>query len=60
MLIDYVFDLEEIAHHHARGRPCLLTPEGYLGLLLFYLGSTMNYNTFALFLASPRLFAAVW
>jgi hypothetical protein len=36
--------LEEITHHHACRRPCLLTPEGYLGLLLFYLGSTINYK----------------
>ncbi len=44
MLLDYIFDLEEIAHHRAFGRPRLLTHEGYLGLLLFYLGSTMNYK----------------
>ncbi len=45
-LLDYVFDLEEITHHRARGRPCLLSPEGYLGLLMFYLGSTMSTMTY--------------
>ncbi len=43
MLMDRVFDLEALARH-CRGRPCLLGPEGYLGLLLFYLGSTLNYK----------------
>jgi hypothetical protein len=37
MLMDHVFDLEALARH-CRGRPRLLGPEGYLGLLLFYLG----------------------
>jgi hypothetical protein len=41
--MDHVFDLEALAHL-LRGRPRLLGPEGYLGLLLFYLGSTMNYK----------------
>ncbi len=41
-LLDYVFDLEEITHPRVRGHPRLLSPEGYLGLLLFYLGSTMT------------------
>ncbi len=43
MLMDHVFDLEALARR-CRGSPCLLGPEGYLGLLLFYLGSTMNYK----------------
>ncbi len=43
MLMDHVFDLEALARRCC-GRPCLLGPEGYLGLLLFYLGSTMNYK----------------
>jgi hypothetical protein len=43
MLMEHVFDLEALAHRR-RGRPCFLGPEGYLGLLLFYLGSTMNYK----------------
>jgi hypothetical protein len=43
-LLDYLFDLEDIAHHCQRGCPCSLGPEGYLGLLLFYLGSTMQYK----------------
>ncbi len=42
-LLDYVFDLEEVTHQRSHGRPCLLSPEGYLGLL-FYLGSTMTYK----------------
>ncbi len=43
MLMDQVFDLEALVCRH-HGRPCLLGPEGYLGLLLFYWGSTMNYK----------------
>jgi hypothetical protein len=43
MLMDHVFDLEALACCCC-GHPCLLGPEGYLGLLLFYLGSTMNYK----------------
>jgi hypothetical protein len=41
-LIQYLFNLEDIAHHRHQRRPCMLCPDGYLGLLLFYLGSTMN------------------
>ncbi len=41
LLLQYLFDLEDITHHCRRGRPCLLHPDGYLGLLLFYLGSTI-------------------
>jgi hypothetical protein len=44
MLLDYLFDLEYIACHCQCRRPCSLGPEGYLGLLLFYLGSTMQYK----------------
>jgi hypothetical protein len=44
MLLDNVFDLEEIAQCLACRRPWLLSSEGCLGLLLFYLGSTMNYK----------------
>jgi hypothetical protein len=43
MLMDHVFDLEALAHR-CRMRPCSLGSEGYLGLLLFYLGSPMNYK----------------
>jgi hypothetical protein len=43
MLMDHVFDLVAFARR-CRGHPRLLGPEGYLGLILFYLGSTMNYN----------------
>ena len=44
MLLDYLFDLEDIVHRRRHGCPRLLGPEGCLGLLLFYLGSTMNYK----------------
>ncbi len=46
MLLAYLFDLEAIARLHGReqGRPRSLRPKGYLGLLLFYSGSTMNYK----------------
>ena len=43
-LLGYLFDLEKIARHRKRGRPRSLSPDGYLGLLLFYLGSKMNYS----------------
>jgi hypothetical protein len=44
MLLDYLFDLEDIARRCQCGHPCSLGPEGYLGLLLFFLGSTMQYK----------------
>ena len=46
MLLVALFDPEEIRppHRRQRGRPRSLRPEGCLGLLLFYLGSTMNYK----------------
>jgi hypothetical protein len=37
-LLGDLFDLESIARYRRHGRPCLLAPAGYLGLLLFYLG----------------------
>jgi hypothetical protein len=40
-LLDYIFDVEDIVLHCRRGRPCSMGPDRYLGLLLFYLGSTM-------------------
>jgi hypothetical protein len=43
-LLDYLFDLEEIAYPCRCGRPRSLSPDGYLGLLLFYLGSKMKYG----------------
>jgi hypothetical protein len=45
-LLDYLFDLEveDFVRRRQRGRPQLLGPEGCLGLLLFYLGSTINYK----------------
>ncbi len=42
ILSDYLFDVEDIAQHCCHGCPCSLNPDGYLGLLLFYLGSMMN------------------
>ncbi len=42
LLLDYLFDLEEIASCYRHGRPCSLDPDGYLGLLMFYLGSKMQ------------------
>ena len=46
MLLSALFDPEEILlHQHRRcGRPRSLRPEGCLGLLLFYIGSTMNHS----------------
>jgi hypothetical protein len=46
MLLSALFDPEEILPHHRcrQGRPRSLRPEGCLGLLLFYLGSTMNHK----------------
>ena len=43
MLLEYIFDLGEFTRRR-RGRPRSLGPDGYLGLVLFYLGSTMNYK----------------
>ena len=43
-LLDYLFDLEEIISRCRRRRPRSLEPDGYLGLLLFYLGSKMQYG----------------
>jgi hypothetical protein len=40
-LFEYVFDLKEFTQC-CRGRPCSMGPDGYLSLLLFYLGSTMS------------------
>ncbi len=42
-LLEYLFDADKIVPHRSHGRPCSLGPDGYLGLLLFYLGSTMHY-----------------
>ena len=41
-LLDYLFDVEDIIQCRRCGRPRSLGPDGYLGLLLFYLESTMN------------------
>jgi hypothetical protein len=43
-LLQYLFDDDEIVTRRRCGRPCSLGPDGYLGLLLFYLGSTMQYK----------------
>jgi len=42
-LLEYVIDLDKFSRRR-HGRPCTMGPDGYLGLLLFYLGSTMNYK----------------
>jgi hypothetical protein len=53
MLMDHVFDLEALARR-CHGRPRLLGPEGYLGLILFYLGSIVNYkHLFLIFGITP-------
>jgi hypothetical protein len=44
LLLDCLFDLKEIASCHRRGRHCSLDPDGFLELLLFYLGSKMQYG----------------
>ena len=41
-LLEYIFDLDAIVHCRRRGRPRSLRPDGYLGLLLIYLGSMMT------------------
>jgi hypothetical protein len=43
-LLEYLLGTDKIVPHHRRGRPHSLGPDGYLGLLLFYLGSTMHYK----------------
>jgi hypothetical protein len=43
-LLDYLFDLEEIASCYRCRWPRSLDPDGYLGLLLFHLGSKMQYG----------------
>ncbi len=43
-ILDYLFDLEEIAYRRRCGWPLSLSPNGYLGLLLYYLGSKMQYR----------------
>lgn len=45
-LLAALFDPDEMLlhQHRRRGRPRSLRPEGCLGLLLFYLGSTMNHK----------------
>ncbi len=52
MLMEHVFGQEALARR-CRGHPPLLGPEGYLGLLLFYLGSTMNYKHLRLIFGIP-------
>ena len=44
MLMDYLFDLENMAQHWPHGWPPSFGPEGYVRLLLFYLCSTMSYK----------------
>jgi hypothetical protein len=42
--MNYLFDLKDMAQHRHRGRLPSLGPEGYAGLLPFYLGSMMSYK----------------
>jgi hypothetical protein len=51
-LLDYLFDLDFIARHRRRVRPLSLSPDGYLGLFLFYLGSTMSYRHLCMLLTA--------
>jgi hypothetical protein len=44
LLLEYLFDNDNIVPHCRCGWPCSLGPDGYLGLLLFYLGSIMHYK----------------
>ncbi len=49
-LLEYLFDDDKTVPPCRRGWPCSLGPDGYLGLLLFYLGSTMQYKHLCLIL----------
>jgi hypothetical protein len=44
LLLEYLFDDDKIVPRCRHGRPCSLGPDGYLGLLLSYLESTMLYK----------------
>jgi hypothetical protein len=44
LLLENLFDKDKIVPQRRRGWPPSLGPDGYLGLLLFYLGSTMQYK----------------
>jgi hypothetical protein len=44
MLLDYLFNLSAIARRRRRGWPSSWNPNGYLGLLLFCVGSTMHHE----------------
>jgi hypothetical protein len=44
LLLEYLFDNDDIVPRRRHGRPCSFFPDRYLGLLLFYLGSTMQYK----------------
>jgi hypothetical protein len=44
LLLDYLFDLEEITSCYRCRQPCSLDLDGYFELLLFYLGSKMQYR----------------
>jgi hypothetical protein len=45
-LVNYFIDFEDIVYRCScrHGRPLSLSPDGHLGLLLFYLGSKMQYR----------------
>jgi hypothetical protein len=59
LLLDYHFDLEEIAFCYRRGLPPSLDPDRYLGYFCFILVARCSTDIFALFLASPHPFAVV-
>ncbi len=54
-LLDYLFDLEEIPSCYRRRRPCWLDPDGYLGLLLFYLGKMQYGHLCLIFGITPSI-----
>jgi hypothetical protein len=57
MLLAHLFDLEAIARLRGLqvGWPRSLRPDGYLGLVLFYFGSTMSYKHLCLILGITLL-----
>jgi hypothetical protein len=44
LLLEYLFDADDIVPHCRRQQPCSLGPDGCLGLLIFYLESAMHYK----------------
>jgi hypothetical protein len=58
-LLEYLFDNDNIVPRRRCWQPCLLGPDGYLGLLLFFWEAQCSISNSVLFLDSPHLFAAV-